>query len=215
MFAASSGRSLHGLQGSAILEAQYHYQYVARDGRRVCISEGDRFVLLQKSNQDWWQVRREGEPKKVKPIYVPATYVVELPKVMAAGKRASLPGKFSHSRFEFSDAWPCSSPDEVLMYKRNTLAQGPEFRHRLSEGDLGRGGPSGRRASRVRPAEESLSPAAQPVREVCGQRGSASPLVAPEKPAGASRKGQRSCGKRGDAELIVLKASQRQRLGRE
>ncbi|GCB86840.1 hypothetical protein scyTo_0027491, partial [Scyliorhinus torazame] len=97
MFATSAGRP-----AQALLEARYYYQYVAGDGRLVRISEGDRFVLLHKSNQDWWHVRREGQPRRSRPIYVPAAYVVELPKVTAAAKRASLPAKLGRSDLEFS-----------------------------------------------------------------------------------------------------------------
>ena len=44
--------------GTVVLEAQYDYNYRAADGRQVCIREGERFVLLKKTNTDWWQVRK-------------------------------------------------------------------------------------------------------------------------------------------------------------
>lgn len=44
--------------GTVVLEAQYDYQYRGADGRQVCIREGERFILLRKTNTDWWQVRR-------------------------------------------------------------------------------------------------------------------------------------------------------------
>lgn len=62
-----------------ILEAQYDYSYRGADGRLVSIHEGERFLLLKKTNTDWWQARKIGVGVKVKPIYVPATYVIELP----------------------------------------------------------------------------------------------------------------------------------------
>ncbi|KAK6321818.1 hypothetical protein J4Q44_G00087940 [Coregonus suidteri] len=65
--------------GTVVLEAQYDYQYREADGRQVCIREGERFILLRKTNTDWWQVRRIGAASKAKPMYVPATYVVEVP----------------------------------------------------------------------------------------------------------------------------------------
>ncbi|XP_043088122.1 rho GTPase-activating protein 15 isoform X3 [Puntigrus tetrazona] len=67
------------LGGPVVLEAQYDYSYRAADGRLVSIHEGERFLLLKKTNADWWQARRIGGGAKVKPIYVPATYVIELP----------------------------------------------------------------------------------------------------------------------------------------
>lgn len=42
---------------TVVLEAQYDYNYRGNDGRQVCIREGERFVLLKKTNADWWQVR--------------------------------------------------------------------------------------------------------------------------------------------------------------
>ncbi|XP_020774206.1 rho GTPase-activating protein 15 [Boleophthalmus pectinirostris] len=65
--------------GTVVLEAQYDYNYRAADGRQVSIREGERFILLKKTNADWWQVRRIGAASKTKPLYVPATYVTEVP----------------------------------------------------------------------------------------------------------------------------------------
>ncbi|GLD64132.1 rho GTPase-activating protein 9 isoform X1 [Lates japonicus] len=65
--------------GTVVLEAQYDYNYRGADGRQVCIREGERFILLKKTNVDWWQVRRIGAASKTKPLYVPATYVTEVP----------------------------------------------------------------------------------------------------------------------------------------
>lgn len=44
--------------GTVVLEAQYDYNYRGADGRQVCIREGERFILLKKTNTDWWQVGR-------------------------------------------------------------------------------------------------------------------------------------------------------------
>ncbi|XP_051270257.1 rho GTPase-activating protein 15 isoform X4 [Dicentrarchus labrax] len=77
---ASRGVTVCGVpSGTVVLEAQYDYSYRGADGRQVCISEGERFVLLKKTNTDWWQVRRIGAASKTKPLYVPATYVTEVP----------------------------------------------------------------------------------------------------------------------------------------
>ncbi|KAK9528765.1 hypothetical protein VZT92_012911 [Zoarces viviparus] len=65
--------------GTVVLEAQYDYNYRGADGRQVCIRDGERFILLKKTNTDWWQVRRIGAASKTKPLYVPATYVTEVP----------------------------------------------------------------------------------------------------------------------------------------
>ncbi|XP_026161757.1 rho GTPase-activating protein 15 isoform X2 [Mastacembelus armatus] len=83
--AATSAGSPEGMtvcgipSGTVVLEAQYDYSYRGADGRQVCIREGERFILLKKTNADWWQVRRIGAASKTKPLYVPATYVTEVP----------------------------------------------------------------------------------------------------------------------------------------
>ncbi|XP_061584224.1 rho GTPase-activating protein 9 [Cololabis saira] len=78
--ANSAGMTVCGVpSGTVVLEAQYDYNYRGADGRQVCIREGERFILLKKTNTDWWQVRRIGAASKTKPLYVPATYVTEVP----------------------------------------------------------------------------------------------------------------------------------------
>ena len=56
------------------VEALYPYSYEAGDGRTIAFSTGDRFTLLNKTNGDWWQVRKGSE----KPMYVPASYMKEI-----------------------------------------------------------------------------------------------------------------------------------------
>nr|CAB3222785.1 rho GTPase-activating protein 12 [Phallusia mammillata] len=62
-----------------VVKVEYSYKYKANDGRYISIEEGEEFILVKKSNADWWQVIRLEEKK---PIYIPAAYVKEttLPK---------------------------------------------------------------------------------------------------------------------------------------
>ncbi|XP_032067091.1 proto-oncogene tyrosine-protein kinase Yrk-like [Thamnophis elegans] len=64
--------------GSVMLQALYDYQYKSEDGRQVTIEEGEIFHLMHKANEDWWQVKRFGQPKQKRPIFVPASYVAEV-----------------------------------------------------------------------------------------------------------------------------------------
>ncbi|KAM5254204.1 rho GTPase-activating protein 9 isoform 1-T1 [Hipposideros larvatus] len=57
--------------------ALYAFTYTASDGRQVSLAEGDRFLLLRKTNSDWWLVRRLGASSTSRPIFVPAAYVTE------------------------------------------------------------------------------------------------------------------------------------------
>ncbi|XP_064354493.1 rho GTPase-activating protein 9 [Dromaius novaehollandiae] len=71
------GRRWRRAEPVAGLRALYAYEYRAEDGRRVAMAAGERFVLLRKATEDWWQVRRAGEPRWARPFFVPATYVAE------------------------------------------------------------------------------------------------------------------------------------------
>ncbi|NXS57692.1 RHG09 protein, partial [Brachypteracias leptosomus] len=72
------GRRWHRAKPPVVLRALYDYSYWAEDGRHVAMAAGERFLLLHKANEDWWQVRRAGEPLWARPFFVPATYVAEL-----------------------------------------------------------------------------------------------------------------------------------------
>ncbi|XP_046516331.1 rho GTPase-activating protein 9 isoform X1 [Equus quagga] len=63
-------------QGSQLC-ALYAFTYTGADGRQVSLVEGDRFLLLRKTNSDWWLARRLGAPSTSRPIFVPAAYVTE------------------------------------------------------------------------------------------------------------------------------------------
>ena len=65
--------SRHGTT-SSMVRALYSYEYKGTDGCVISMMEGEEFLLLKKSNEDWWHVQRlDG----TKPIYVPASYVEE------------------------------------------------------------------------------------------------------------------------------------------
>ncbi|XP_053082397.1 rho GTPase-activating protein 9 isoform X1 [Acinonyx jubatus] len=63
-------------QGSQLC-ALYAFTYTGADGRQVSLAEGDRFLLLRKTNSDWWLARRLGAPSTSRPIFVPAAYMAE------------------------------------------------------------------------------------------------------------------------------------------
>ncbi|XP_068605811.1 rho GTPase-activating protein 27 [Brachionichthys hirsutus] len=63
-------------KGLGLVLVQYEYEYQGRDGTPVAIKPNERYILLAKTNDHWWQVRRDNSSK---PIYIPAKYVKELP----------------------------------------------------------------------------------------------------------------------------------------
>ncbi|XP_069041888.1 rho GTPase-activating protein 27 isoform X2 [Lepisosteus oculatus] len=67
------------MSGSAKQElvlVEFEYQYTGRDGGLVSIKPNERYVLLAKTNDHWWHVRKD---EHTKPFYIPAKYVKELP----------------------------------------------------------------------------------------------------------------------------------------
>lgn len=54
----------------------YDFEYKTRENKNVSIKEGEKLLLLKKTNDDWWQVIRSSG----RPFYVPATFVKEIPR---------------------------------------------------------------------------------------------------------------------------------------
>ncbi|XP_037642851.1 rho GTPase-activating protein 12-like isoform X7 [Sebastes umbrosus] len=64
--------------GEVYIEVEYDYEYTAKD-RLITIQQGECYMLVKKSNEDWWQVRKE---EGTKAFYVPAQYVREVRKAL-------------------------------------------------------------------------------------------------------------------------------------
>ncbi|XP_036616252.1 rho GTPase-activating protein 9 isoform X3 [Trichosurus vulpecula] len=71
------GVGTHGPSRGARLYILYGFTYMGADGQQVSLAEGDRFLLLRKTNPDWWLVRPLGAPRNARPLFVPAAYVAE------------------------------------------------------------------------------------------------------------------------------------------
>ncbi|PNJ44598.1 ARHGAP9 isoform 1 [Pongo abelii] len=100
-------------QGSQLC-ALYAFTYTGADGRQVSLAEGDRFLLLRKTNSDWWLARRLEAPSTSRPIFVPAAYMIEesipsqTPTTVIPGQLLWTPGPklFHGSLEELSQALP-------------------------------------------------------------------------------------------------------------
>ncbi|XP_036375342.1 rho GTPase-activating protein 12-like isoform X8 [Megalops cyprinoides] len=64
--------------GQVYIEVEYDYEYKAKD-KLVTIKQGECYMLVRKTNGDWWQVRKD---ENTKPFYVPAQYVREVRKAL-------------------------------------------------------------------------------------------------------------------------------------
>ncbi|XP_040208556.1 rho GTPase-activating protein 12 isoform X2 [Rana temporaria] len=67
--------------GPVYIEVEYDYEYEYKS-KRIVIKQGERYILMKKSNEDWWQVRMD---ENARPLYVPAQYVKEV------GRKALMP----------------------------------------------------------------------------------------------------------------------------
>ncbi|XP_053322514.1 rho GTPase-activating protein 12 isoform X9 [Spea bombifrons] len=77
------------LPGPAFVEVEYDYEYEYK-GKKIVIKQGEKYILMKKSNEDWWQVKKE---ENARPLYVPAQYVKEVGRkaLMPPVKQAVLP----------------------------------------------------------------------------------------------------------------------------
>ncbi|MGH0150545.1 UNVERIFIED_CONTAM: hypothetical protein FKN15_026473 [Acipenser sinensis] len=55
---------------------EYEFEYTARDGSLITIKPNERYILLSRTNDNWWHVRKD---ENTKAFYIPAKYVKELP----------------------------------------------------------------------------------------------------------------------------------------
>ncbi|XP_040910953.1 rho GTPase-activating protein 12-like isoform X2 [Toxotes jaculatrix] len=64
--------------GQVYIEVEYDYEYKSKD-RLITIRQGECYMLVKKTNEDWWQVKKE---EGTKAFYVPAQYVREVRKAL-------------------------------------------------------------------------------------------------------------------------------------
>ncbi|XP_051556918.1 rho GTPase-activating protein 12-like isoform X2 [Myxocyprinus asiaticus] len=64
--------------GQRYIEVDYDYDYKSKD-RLITIKQGECYLLIKKTNDDWWQVCKE---EGSKPFYVPAQYVREVRRAL-------------------------------------------------------------------------------------------------------------------------------------
>ncbi|XP_061522368.1 rho GTPase-activating protein 12b isoform X3 [Phycodurus eques] len=75
--------------GQVYVEVEYDYEYKAKD-KMVTIRQGECYMLLKKTNEDWWQVRKD---EGTKAFYVPAQYVREVRRALMPPLKPNLRAK--------------------------------------------------------------------------------------------------------------------------
>lgn len=71
------------------IEVEYDYEYEAKD-KMVTIRQGEWYMLVKKTNMDWWQVRKD---EGAKAFYVPAQYVREVQHALLPPQKPSVKSK--------------------------------------------------------------------------------------------------------------------------
>ncbi|XP_062297113.1 rho GTPase-activating protein 12b isoform X6 [Scomber scombrus] len=75
--------------GHVYIEVEYDYEYKAKD-KMVSIRQGECYMLVKKTNEDWWQVKKE---EGTKAFYVPAQYVREVRRALMPPQKPMLRAK--------------------------------------------------------------------------------------------------------------------------
>nr|XP_057916053.1 rho GTPase-activating protein 12b isoform X2 [Doryrhamphus excisus] len=75
--------------GQVYVQVEYDYEYKAKD-KMVSIRQGESYMLVKKTNEDWWQVRKE---EGTKAFYVPAQYVREVRRALMPPQKPTLRAK--------------------------------------------------------------------------------------------------------------------------
>lgn len=109
--------------GQMYIEVEYDYEYKSKE-RLITIKQGESYLLVKKTNDDWWQVRKD---EANKPFYVPAQYVREVrralmppPKPLSAACRPSRPSGLEIPRPDENKKSPSPSPSSgALMPPRD------------------------------------------------------------------------------------------------
>ncbi|XP_065098783.1 rho GTPase-activating protein 27 isoform X2 [Paramisgurnus dabryanus] len=107
----------------------FEYNYTARDGSTVSIKPSEHYILVSKTNDAWWQVRRD---ETAKPFYIPATYVTEL---FPENSQTPLDPPEEFSGFDFPLSKTPDSPEyaEIQLTVPTTIKRDTEENgHRIS-----------------------------------------------------------------------------------
>uniref|UniRef100_A0A673MLH4 Rho GTPase-activating protein 12-like n=1 Tax=Sinocyclocheilus rhinocerous TaxID=307959 RepID=A0A673MLH4_9TELE len=112
--------------GQMYIEVEFDYEYKSKD-RVIIIKQGESYLLVKKTNEDWWQVRKDEASKA---FYVPAQYVREVrralmppPKPLSAAGRGGTgpirPSGLEIQRPDENKKSPCPSPSGNALLPPN------------------------------------------------------------------------------------------------
>ncbi|XP_028990033.1 rho GTPase-activating protein 27 isoform X3 [Betta splendens] len=103
---------------------QYEFEYKAKDGHTVSIKPNERYILVSKTNEHWWHVRRD---LHTKPFYVPAQYMKEAPAASGPEDEAETTQASaqdaSRQTYRFSTFGLCDDRPDIKLWEAPKKAQ--------------------------------------------------------------------------------------------
>uniref|UniRef100_A0A4W6EJ00 SH3 domain-containing protein n=1 Tax=Lates calcarifer TaxID=8187 RepID=A0A4W6EJ00_LATCA len=94
-------------QSMELVSVQYEYEYTAKDGHHVSIKPNESYILVSKTNEHWWHVRKDLDTK---PFYIPAQYVKEV-----QSHTGDSPGANNSKLLDITDVTPCRGTTVIRM----------------------------------------------------------------------------------------------------
>ncbi|KAJ8379033.1 hypothetical protein AAFF_G00232020 [Aldrovandia affinis] len=138
------------LANKVLVLVEFEYEYTTRDGGLVSIKPNERYILVFKTNDHWWHVRKD---EHTKPFYIPAKYVKELPEDFSPPLDLTRPNGLTTTE-SLNNNFPIDlldkTPDEVTIRVRSLSSSTKKVENRMSTfgipqdlQDLNRCGPAG------------------------------------------------------------------------
>ncbi|XP_038591788.1 rho GTPase-activating protein 27 isoform X1 [Micropterus salmoides] len=100
------------------VSVQHEFEYTAKDGCLVSIKPNESYILVSKTNEYWWHVRKD---QHTRPFYVPAQYVKELTE--------GCPGP---TKLDSSECGTDSKPVDMVTRIRGSSYDGSRETYRFS-----------------------------------------------------------------------------------
>ncbi|XP_072417898.1 rho GTPase-activating protein 27-like isoform X2 [Chiloscyllium punctatum] len=92
------------------VQVEFDYEYT-RDGRLISIKQNERYILVSRTNANWWYVKKDSHSKA---FYLPAQYVRELPPEAPAS-----PGVQSLNGSDCPDSQNVGGPTDTVGVTQN------------------------------------------------------------------------------------------------